>query len=78
MYGEHEFKLQPETLLFSDAGIIPGCGSWLTPTDAFMKLWDQAGEQLTRQGFQLRHDGKAIGAPLDRIVYWRKIDETHT
>ena len=78
MYREHEFILQPEPLRFSDAGIIPGDGSWLTPTDAFMELWEQASEQLTKQGFRLRHDGTSIGAPHDHIVYWRKTDETYT
>ena len=78
MNCEHEFILQPETSLFSDAGIIPGGGSWLTSTDAFMEIWERASEQLTKQGFRLRHDGKSIGAPHDHIVYWRKIDETHT
>ena len=78
MYGEHKFKLQPETPLFSDAGMIPGGGSWLTPTEAFMALWERAGEQLTQKGFRLCHDGKAIGAPHDRVVHWRKIGETHS
>ena len=78
MYHEHEFKLQPETPLFSDAGMIPGGGSWLTPTEAFMELWERAGEQLTQKGFRLCDDGKAIGAPHDRVVHWRKIGETHS
>ena len=71
-------QLKPDTFLFSDAGMIPGGGSWLTPTDAFMELWEHAGEQLTQKGFRLRHDGKAIGAPHDRVVHWRKINETHS
>ena len=78
MYCKHEFKLQTNISLFSDAGMLPGGGSWLMPTDAFMELWKQAGEQLIRKGFYLCHNGKAIGAPRDRVVHWRKIDATHS
>ena len=77
MYYEHEFKLQASIPLFSDAGMLPG-GSWLTPTNAFMELWERAGEQLTQKGFHLCHDGKAIGAPYDRVVHWRHINATHS
>ena len=49
MYYEHEFKLQPETPLFSDAGMIPGGGSWLTPTDAFLELWERAGRTTNKE-----------------------------
>ena len=76
MHFKHEFKLQANVPLFSDAGMIPGGGSWLMPTDAFMELWEQAGEQLTEKGFRLRHDGKTIGAPHNRVVHWRRIDAT--
>lgn len=53
MYREHEFKLQANVPLFSDAGMTPGGGSWLTPTNAFMKLWEHAGEHLTEKGCSL-------------------------
>ena len=29
--------------------MIHGGGSWLTPTDAFMELWERVGEQLTQK-----------------------------
>ena len=45
MHFKYEFKLQTNVPLFSDAGMIPGGGSWLTPTDAFMKLWEHAASQ---------------------------------
>ena len=50
MHFKHEFKLQANVLLFSDAGMIPDGGSWLTLIDAFMELWKQAGEHLTEKG----------------------------
>lgn len=74
----HLEQLKPNAHLFSDAGMIPGGGSWLTPTDAFMELWEQHSEQLRKKGFRLCHNGKAIGAPHERVVHWRKIDETYT
>ena len=52
MHCEHEFKRQPDTPLFSDAGMIPGGDLWVAPTDAFLKLWENsAGAELRKRGF---------------------------
>ena len=69
MHCEHEFERQPDTPLFSDAGMIPGGDCWVVPTDAFLKLWESpAGNDLRKQGFRMRHDGTRIGASQDCIV----------
>ena len=72
MRCEHEFQRQhPDTPLFADAGIIPGGDCWVAPTDAFLKLWESpAGNDLRKQGFRMRYDGKRIGASQDCIVYF--------
>ena len=71
MQCEHEFERQPNTPLFTDAGIIPSGDCWVVPTDAFLKLWGSpAGNDLRKQGVRMRHDGKGGGASQDCIVYF--------
>lgn len=71
MHCEHEFQRQPDTPLFPDAGMIPGGDCWVVPTDAFLKLWESpAGNDLRKQGFRMRHDGKQVGASQECIVYF--------
>ena len=67
----HFEYLKPNTSLFADVGMIPSGDCWIAPTDAFLKLWESpAGEDLRKQGFRMRHDGKQVGASQDCIVYF--------
>ena len=69
MHCEHEFGRRPDTLLFSDAGMIPGGDLWVVPTDAFLKLWESAaGDDLRKRGFRMCRDGRLIGAFQDCVV----------
>ena len=71
MQHEHEFQRQPDTPLFSDAGIIPGGDLWVAPTDVFLKLWESpASENLRKRVFRMCQDGKQIGATQDCVVHF--------
>ena len=66
---EREFQQQPDTPLFSDAGMIPGGDLWVAPTDAFLEFWESpAGEALRKRGFRMCHDGKRVGACQNCVV----------
>ena len=55
--------------LFSEGGIAPSGECWVTPTTAFLSIWESpTGNRLRTQGFRLRNDGKQIGASQDRIL----------
>lgn len=65
-------QLKPNTLLFYEAGAIPGGGFWVTPTDILLRLWrSPAGNDLRARGFRMRTDGTLFGAPADRVIVFR-------
>ena len=69
MHCEHEFGRRPDTLLFSDAGMIPGGDLWVVLMDAFLKLWESpAGEDLRKRRFRMCCGSRQIGAFQDCVV----------
>ena len=55
--------------LFSEGGITPSGECWVSPTEAFLRIWNSpAGVYVKKQGFRLQDNGKQLGASQDRIL----------
>ena len=76
MHAEHLDLDTPETIeidldgLFGEAGMNPGGGLWIVPTETFLSIWQTpVGEKLRERGFRMANDGKAVGVSEDCIIY---------